>query len=953
MRRLLPFLALPFAAGCTFLNLDGFDVPSCTNAGATPAEQAMACAEALGAQDGFPAGCVPYVCQQDTGQCVLIGGGEICDGLDNDCDAKIDEAAGSEARVLAPTYDPPSLIQTNEPTEFRVATTGTLPRVTWTDTDGKGFVSSLAIDATPEELFWSRNADISSVGPAADATTEAGEPNNCYVRSTPGSGVAVTDDGPDPAGFRIGRCNFARVAPAVYEDTGFVAALNTNGCAPGQLRVGHTSPGGADRVLQLGPPGRANSFFGLSLTPDGRCTATDPLACAEAQEVFEALPTTCAAACGEDEECIGGVCSARFCADASACGTGLECLCGRCRHPDAIPYLRACGLGALNMAATDRETGEETVAQGLVAGISGAVGALDCNEVPRDVAINGVQFERQSGRERVQSTDEGRLQVIGQTLGAAAPAVLAVERLELIGFVVAYSDLDQDVVLEVVNELPPLRATQATTCETLAGEPQMCLPLQTDGGEAIFQPSVCSETDCGTDEGLCVSGRRSCEAGTAFCEGLVRPRPELCGSGEDEDCDGVVDENPAELPCVSAAEGCAPEGTDACDGRDDDCDGRVDEHAAAELADSCAAPGAPSDRGICGGVPACRGGVVVCEGASRQRQEPAGIPRDVCGNGLDDDCDGTVDEDGGTPTTRCLAETCDEGMQGMATGGNEFCDAEDDDGDCAVDESLGNAISIADVDLLPVRSSQRPPEVIRQCMTVPPIAAEELREFTLQGNLDLADGVVDDLAIAIGPATDESVTLGITWRERGPGGRSLIGFRSAILDLECECRIGTVSTCDVGCAEESRRIVALNDATPPQRVTVEEGDYGAQAIAYAPAGFLDERLARDGTTLEMPAEGGGWFVTWTAPDGASREVRVRRFAARDGLAIEACTEEPCGYGIVEDTTLRGGRPPVASSPLLFEDTIRGARFVYYDENNAELISGELQTCDGSVDAPGT
>ena len=52
-------LALPLMGACTFLNLDGFDVPSCLDFGDTPREQALACATALGGADGVPAGCVP------------------------------------------------------------------------------------------------------------------------------------------------------------------------------------------------------------------------------------------------------------------------------------------------------------------------------------------------------------------------------------------------------------------------------------------------------------------------------------------------------------------------------------------------------------------------------------------------------------------------------------------------------------------------------------------------------------------------------------------------------------------------------------------------------------------------------------------------------------------------------------------------------------------------------
>ncbi len=177
---------------------------------------------------------------------------------------------------------------------------------------------------------------------------------------------------------------------------------------------------------------------------------------------------------------------------------------------------------------------------------------------------------------------------------------------------------------------------------------------------------------------------------------------ELC-NGEDDDCDGSVDEG-----VQNACGGCGPAPEEDCDGVDDDCDGRVDE-------------GALNACGQCGPLPAetcnaidddCDGAVDeavdnACGGCARVREE-------VC-NGVDDDCDGRVDNRPGSdlplsrPCSRdvgaCAAgrEACRAGEWGACDGvvpRDEACDGADDDCDGAVDEDVhpcGPAVDIGDV----------------------------------------------------------------------------------------------------------------------------------------------------------------------------------------------------------------------------------------------------------------
>ena len=102
--------------------------------------------------------------------------------------------------------------------------------------------------------------------------------------------------------------------------------------------------------------------------------------------------------------------------------------------------------------------------------------------------------------------------------------------------------------------------------------------LDTDGdgvGDVCERPcdpnGIDDQRACGTPlPGICRLGREICRDGFYVCVGEVEPRPEVC-NGDDDDCDGSVDEG------LLNACGFCDDNVEICDGIDNDCDGQTDE----------------------------------------------------------------------------------------------------------------------------------------------------------------------------------------------------------------------------------------------------------------------------------------------------------------------------------------------------------------------------------------
>ncbi|MBX3250887.1 MAG: putative metal-binding motif-containing protein [Myxococcales bacterium] len=262
-------------------------------------------------------------------------------------------------------------------------------------------------------------------------------------------------------------------------------------------------------------------------------------------------------------------------------------------------------------------------------------------------------------------------------------------------------------------------------------------------------PSSLPDNPCGTlirEGGRCVCPPDTVPVGDWLCEREdgtfdvhpdapdgARPTDPLTPDGGPSTPDGGVDADPE----------CIPTGPEICNGLDDDCDGLVDE----ELSRSCG----ESEVG------ACRLGTETCEAGEWVGCDAILPAEELCEpRGVDEDCDGAVDEgcpcvtgetrSCGTDVGACTlgTQTCTSGSWGACAGGVsprlETCNGVDDDCDGNVDEGTGGGSCGTDVG-----ECRRGTEVCvsgaLQCQgSVGPVAE------MCNGRDDNCNGVVDDVA---------------------------------------------------------------------------------------------------------------------------------------------------------------------------------------------------------------
>ncbi len=199
-----------------------------------------------------------------------------------------------------------------------------------------------------------------------------------------------------------------------------------------------------------------------------------------------------------------------------------------------------------------------------------------------------------------------------------------------------------------------------------------CDGIDNDQDGTVDEDFVSHATTCG--QGVCAaSGVTQCVAGvvTDTCTPHAENSPDDAScNGLDDNCNGSVDENftaagtacgtgvcarTGVTTCVAGQPGnsCVPGNPTSpadtlCNGLDDDCNGLVDD---------AFVPGTSTcGKGVCErtGTTSCEAGVLH---DSCVPGPPNALLDDDC-NGIDDDCDGSIDEDYAAPATACGVGAC-------------------------------------------------------------------------------------------------------------------------------------------------------------------------------------------------------------------------------------------------------------------------------------------------------
>ncbi len=630
-----------------------------------------------------------------------------CDGLDNDCDGQVDE----DFVVSSSTCGVGACSSTGTVTCVAGVLSDSCEPAPPGDSDAicDGLDNDCDGSVDEDYVAVSTACGVGACAATGITSCEQGSVVDSCASGSPASADATCDGVDDDCD---GESDEDFVAEATSCGVGACAASGATACVNGEVQNSCS-------------PGQAAAF-------DTTCDGVDDDCNGEVDEDYVVQTTSCGVGACENNgstDCVAGVvvnsCVAGAPAASDATCDAIDDDCDGVADEDYSSLVTSCGIGACG------ETGASSCVNGQIEDscVPGAPALIDSNCDGVDDDCDGEADE--DYLPQTTSCGIGACSAVGATSCVAgaesdscSPAPAALDDATCDG---VDNDCDGNIDEDYLSSETQCGtgACQSTgllrcengstfdTCEPLEGDAidTTCDGVDDDCDGAIDEDYLPSATQCGV--GVCIAeGETSCILGAEedSCEPGSAAADDATCDGLDNDCDGQVDENYQSRNTVCGVGECSATGSTSCvlgqeqddcapgipaasdvlcDGLDEDCDGLIDEEYLVSVS-SC-------------GQGACQSsGALMCEAGQTQDTCQPGQPAsdDANCNGIDDDCDGLIDEDYVAQPISCGVGACAASGELVCAGGqlvqqcepgepaasDANCDSVDDDCDGEVDE---------------------------------------------------------------------------------------------------------------------------------------------------------------------------------------------------------------------------------------------------------------------------